>query len=71
MNRYNQATLNTDNNTTEKRQDTIYGGGLGIRYEVQKWIRFEVNYEYTGRNSNFSSFNYDDNRVWFMITFSI
>ena len=71
VNRYNQATLNTDNNTTEKRQDTIYGGGLGIRYEVQKWIRFEVNYEYTGRNSNFSTFNYDDNRVWFTITFSI
>jgi len=71
VDRYSQATLNTDNNRVEKRQDNIYGGGLGIRYEMQKWIRFEVNYDYTGRNSNFSPFNYDDNRVWFTVKLSI
>jgi hypothetical protein len=70
--KFRTAVSNPDNNnTTEKRVDYIYGGGIGIRYDLQKWIRLEANYDYQGRHSNFSTVNYDDNRVTFAVTLSI
>jgi hypothetical protein len=71
LDRYRTPVLNPDNNTTEKRRDYLYGGGLGIRYEMQKWLRLEASYDYEGRNSNFNTFDYDDNRVSFTVTLSI
>jgi hypothetical protein len=68
---YRTAALNAENNVTEKRLDYIYGGGLGIRYELQRWIRLDMNYDYQGRNSNFNASDYDDNRVSFTVTLSI
>jgi hypothetical protein len=68
---YRNNALNPDNSTMEKRLDYLYGGGLSIRYELQKWIKLDANYEYQTRQSNFSDFNYNDNRVWFTVTLSI
>jgi len=50
--------------TSEKRTDFRYGFGLGIRYQIQKWLHVDANYDYTRRDSNFDQFDYADNRVF-------
>ncbi len=66
---YRESATNIDR--LEKRVDYNYGGGLGIRYELQKWIRLEGNYAFSRRDSNFNSNDYDDNRVSFTLTLSM
>ncbi|GEM_PF-5738016 len=66
---FRQSALNIDRQ--EKRLDFLYGGGIGIRYELQKWIRLEGNYDFSRRDSNFNSNDYDDNRVSFTVTLSM
>jgi hypothetical protein len=56
---------------SEKRQDYLYGGGLGFRYDILKWVRFEASYMYTGRSSNYSVNDYSDNRVFFTLTLAM
>jgi hypothetical protein len=55
----------------EKRVDYNYGGGLGIRYTPQKWVVLEGGYDFTRRDSNFNTNDYDDNRVSFTVTLSM
>jgi hypothetical protein len=71
VDRFNQAVLDPSTNRTEKRLDYLYGGGIGIRYDLQKWIRLDAGYDYQGRNSNFNGFSYDDNRVTFSVALSL
>jgi hypothetical protein len=71
VDRFSQAVFDPRTNTTEKRLDYLYGGGIGVRYNLQQWIRFDANYDYQGRNSNFNGFDYDDNRLYFSVTLSI
>jgi hypothetical protein len=66
---YRESATNID--LLEKRVDYNYGGGLGIRYELQKWIRLDGNYDFSRRDSNFNSNDYDDNRVSFTLTLSM
>ncbi len=68
---YKESTLNTGNGMVEKRLDYIFGGGLAVRYQIQKWLRLEVAYEFQRRDSNFSEFSYSDNRAFFTVTFSM
>jgi len=70
---YREATVNPSKSSlpTEKRYDFNYGAGLGIRYEVLKWLRLDANYDFTRRDSNFNTSDYDDNRVNFSVTFSM
>lgn len=56
---------------TEKRFDYLYGGGLGIRYDIMKYVRFEAAYDYEARQSNYDFNNYGDNRVFFTLTLSM
>ncbi len=48
----------------ERRTDVRYGGGLGIRYEIQRWLHVDLSYDYLRRTSNFVNFGYVDNRVF-------
>jgi hypothetical protein len=66
---YRKSATNID--LLEKRTDYNYGAGLGIRYEIQKWIRLDGNYDFSRRDSNFNTNDYDDNRVSFTLTLSI
>jgi len=66
---YRESALNIDRR--EKRLDYNYGGGLTLRYQLQKWIRLEGNYEFSRRDSNFNTNDYDDNRVFFAVTLSM
>lgn len=66
---FRQSALNIDRQ--EKRLDFLYGGGIGVGYELQKWIRLEGNYDFSRRDSKFNTFDYDDNRVSFTVTLSM
>jgi hypothetical protein len=66
---FRESSLNIDRQ--EKRVDYLYGGGIGIRYEIQKWIRLDGNYDYSRRDSNFNVFDYDDNRASFTVTLAL
>jgi hypothetical protein len=70
---YKEAAVNTskDGLPAEKRVDYLYGGGLGLRYQVMKWLRLDASYDFSRRDSKFNNFDYDDNIVNFSVTFSM
>ena len=49
--------------TFEHRTDFRYGFGLGVTYQIQRWLHVDANYDYTRRNSDFDQFDYADNRI--------
>jgi hypothetical protein len=71
LDNYKVAEVNPSNGTLEKRLDYLYGVGIGIRYQPQKWLQLEANYQFERRNSNFNEFNYSDNRVFFTVALSM
>jgi hypothetical protein len=56
---------------TKQRLDVLYGAGIGVRYQIQRWLRVDANYDFSARDSNFDVFDYTDNRVWFSIVLSM
>jgi polysaccharide biosynthesis protein VpsM len=52
------------------RYDEIYGAGLGIDYQIQRWLAVGADYSYTRRWSNFDEFDYEDNVVGAKVTLS-
>lgn len=74
---YRESSLNVDplcpacTGVTEKRIDFNYGGGVSVRYDLQKWIQLGADYDFSRRDSNFNQFDFDDNRVSFSVTLSI
>ncbi len=48
---------------TAKRSDVVYTVGAAIHYDFQRWLAVELAYDRRVRDSNFSDFNYTDNRV--------
>ena len=59
----NYPDKDTINGKTDWRQDTFSVGGAQISYDIQPWLRVGLDYLRTGRNSNFSSFNFVDERI--------
>jgi len=45
---------------TKWRDDSLFGGTLGLDYVIQPWLRAGLEYTYQRRTSNISEFNYDD-----------
>lgn len=52
----------TINNQTKFRQDLLLGAGVGLVYTIQPWLRVGVEYTYQKRSSNFSDFDFEDNK---------
>jgi hypothetical protein len=50
------------------RNDSLFGGTLGLDYAIQPWLRAGLEYTYQQRTSNFSEFNYDDSKFSGRIT---
>ena len=59
----NYPTKDTINGKTDWRQDTFSVAGAQIGYDIQPWLRVGLDYLRTGRDSNFSSFNFVDQRI--------
>ena len=54
------ATVGTQ---TAKRNDTLFGAGAGLTYTFTRWLSVRANYQYDRRNSNFNTFDFNDNRA--------
>lgn len=53
---------------TKWRTDELLGATCGFDYAIQPWLRVGIDYTYQKRSSNFSEFNYDDNKISGRIT---
>jgi len=67
LNKYPNDT--TESSVTLKRQDKIWDGSIGLRYELKDWVNLETSYEYKKRDSKFDAFDYTDNRFITKINF--
>jgi Putative beta-barrel porin 2 len=56
-------TKDTINGKTDWRQDSFGVAGVGITYAIQPWLSVGLDYLRTSRDSNFSSFNFVDERI--------
>jgi hypothetical protein len=59
----NYPTKDTINGKTDWREDTFSAAGLQVGYDIQPWLHVGLDYLRTGRDSNFSSFNFVDERI--------
>jgi polysaccharide biosynthesis protein VpsM len=50
---------------TKEREDDIWEAGIALRYDIKEWLKFDLGYLYTNRNSNFSEFDYVTNALFF------
>lgn len=48
---------------TKERFDTFFDLGVGLRYQIRRWLAVEASYAYLVRDSNFEDFDYTNNRV--------
>jgi hypothetical protein len=46
-----------------ERSDTFIEAGASLRYQMRRWLAFELGYEFLYRDSNFDINDYRDNRV--------
>ncbi len=51
---------------TKKRKDNYYSLGTGLKYYLREWLMFTLQAEHIIRDSNFSSFDIEDNLVTFI-----
>ena len=56
---------------TRVRNDWIYGFGAGVDYELVRWLRLGVQYNYEQRDSNFRAFDFTDHRAALTVTFRL
>ena len=52
------------------RDDEIAGIGLGIDYQIQRWLGIGADYTHTRRNSNFDNFDFKNDIVGAKVTLS-
>jgi polysaccharide biosynthesis protein VpsM len=50
---------------TKEREDDIWEAGIALRYDIKEWLKFDLGYLYTTRDSTFSEFDYATNSVFF------
>jgi hypothetical protein len=55
----------TEDSETLNRKDTYYSAGAGFKYDLQKWLALTLKFEHIIRDSNFTTFDYDQNLVTF------
>lgn len=53
----------TITNVTKGRKDSIYSAAVALRLEARKWLKFDLAYIYSKRNSNFDDFDYKNNTI--------
>lgn len=58
----------TEGGDTREREDKFYSLGGGIAYHIQKWLSAQATYKYTNRDSNFATYDYEDNVIVLSLT---
>jgi len=61
----------TFNGISDERDDDLFSASPALRYEFRKWMIFDLGYVFTQRDSNFTTFDYDNNTIFFRIDLSI
>ena len=52
------------------RTDHFIEAGASVKYQMRRWLAFELGYNFLWLNSNFDEFDYTDNRVKASVIFS-
>lgn len=52
------------------RSDFVLGAGVGVEYQIQRWLAVSADYTHTRRDSNFDNFDYKDDIVGAKVTLS-
>ena len=60
-NTYPNAT--TEGGVTAKRWDHLYTGACGLRYDIRQWLTTAAAYQYSQKDSKFSTFDYIDHLI--------
>ena len=60
---YNTKQPTGNGTNTKYRVDTLVGASTGLDYAIRPWLRTGIEYSFRQRTSNFSQYNYDDNKV--------
>lgn len=55
----------TEGTETKKREDKYASLGAGFRYYMREWLTLTLQLEHINRDSNFDTFDYDENLVTF------
>lgn len=58
----------TEGGVTKERKDHFVQVAIDLRYELKEWLSTGVAYYFRTRNSNFGTFDYDNNRYTFDVT---
>lgn len=60
-----------DRDRVHRRSDLLLGAGLGVDYQLQRWLGFGFDYTFSDRKSNFHGFDYTDHIVGLKVTLSL
>jgi hypothetical protein len=52
------------------RSDWFIEAGAALKYQMRRWVAFELAYIFLDLNSNFNEFDYTDNRIKASVLFS-
>ena len=55
---------------TQERKDSYYIGTVSLFYRFREWVGAGIGYTWTKRDSNFPSFEYTSNMLWFNLSFT-
>ena len=58
------------NSTVDWRSDDLAGFGLGVDYQIQRWLGVGLDWQWITRDSNFNNFDYTNNVVAGKVTLS-
>jgi polysaccharide biosynthesis protein VpsM len=53
-----------------ERSDVFFEAGVALKYQMRRWVAFEIAYGFLKLDSNFDEFDYTDNRVKVSVLFS-
>jgi hypothetical protein len=53
-----------------EREDVFFEAGVALKYQMRRWVAFEVAYGFLKLDSNFDEFDYTDNRVKVSVLFT-
>ncbi|MCM8791023.1 MAG: outer membrane beta-barrel protein [Candidatus Omnitrophica bacterium] len=53
----------SENGKTAKRIDNYLKGGINLRYNMSRWLSFDIKYECTNKSSNFDMYDYLDHLI--------
>ncbi|MCE5281404.1 MAG: outer membrane beta-barrel protein, partial [Deltaproteobacteria bacterium] len=67
---YQEETAEPITGIFKKRTDNAYSFGIGGFYNIQKYLKARLDYNYIKRDSNFEGYSFNENRAMFKVVYS-